>query len=170
MNDNGKSHGVNLALLNQPNGWSLMNQFLQNLAPFFPFKKCNVGRLHSTMKLYPQVIISIPFQKVVFSCKILLMMGPVTAIPSQPEYFWDDMFSCLVSQLMVNWWFGFLGPPSMKGIVTWRGTPIESQTTGPQTINLPLVESGYRLIPLQVQKEVKGIHDELAVVKAQVPE
>ena len=44
------------------------------------------------------------------------------------------------AQLMVNcWfgarWFGFLESPKMKGIGNLGCTPIESQTTGPQTNN-----------------------------------
>ena len=61
------------------------------------------------------------------------------------------------------------GTPSMKGTVTWRGTPRIPNHRAP---NHQFTTSWVRIYShsLQVQKEVKGIHDELAVVKAQVPE
>ena len=59
---------------------------------------------------------------------------------SQAELSIRDIFprvNCV--QLTVNWWFGFLGSPSERD--WYPGVPrFESQTTGPQTTNLPLAD------------------------------
>ena len=70
-------------------------------------------------------------QPPVFQVPLLLVSGRVLRI------FFDlsikkqkQLFN---SQLMVNWWLGFLGSPCERDCCL--GTPLESQTTGPQTNN-----------------------------------
>ena len=65
---------------------------------------------------------------------------------NEPRVCWTtrSLFSDLCSQPMVNCWFGgpvvwIPGIPLWKGLLL-RGTPFESQTTGPQTTTWPLAE------------------------------
>ena len=51
-------------------------------------------------------------------------------------FWWTNplCFFLIFFQVMVNWWFGFLLDPLMKGIDCYIGAPrFESQTSGPQT-------------------------------------
>ena len=72
-----------------------------------------------------------------FDLQAQLLLNPQKKKRLRHGFWWTNplcFFSHLFFQVMVNWWFGFLLDPLMKGIDCYKGAPrFESQTSGPQT-------------------------------------
>ena len=71
-----------------------------------------------------------------FDLQAQLLLNPPKKKRLRHGFWWQIpcVFFLIFFQVMVNWWFGFLLDPLMKGIDCYIGAPrFESQTTRPQT-------------------------------------
>ena len=95
---------------------------------------------------------------------VLDLMDDSKLMDSGPVYFKGGLNVSSSGQLMVNWWFGarwfgFLGSPSMKGILTNKKLCLQSQTSKrPNSTNEPLAEMMFFWIKNDKKPWFEDIH------------